>query len=186
MGRERVTVVLERVAIAVASLLLSIGLIVVLSGYFTAHDPAGVSGAANGPGRPFADLGAQHLRPGQPRPAYNSNPPTSGAHVPKPVTRDEVELDDDQLLEALALGDVVIMYGTRSPPAGLEALARSVAGPFNPALAGAGQAVILARRPGTAGLIGAAWTHLIYVSAPDDPVLKQFAQFWLGRGAPLH
>ena len=184
MGRERVTVVLERVTIVVASLVLSIGLIVALSGYFTARDPADLSGAANGPGRAFADLGDRHLRLGQPRPAYNSDPPTSGAHVPAPVARDETELNDDQLLEALALGNVVIMYGTRSPPPGLEALARSVAGPFSAALARAGQAMILARRPGTVGLIGLAWTHIIYVSAPDDPVLGRFAQFWLDRGAP--
>jgi len=182
-SRERWLVLLERVAIVVASLALSIGLIVALSGYFSARDPADVSGAAKGPGRTFADLGDAQLRPGQARPAYNSNPPTSGAHVPEPVTRDAAQLNDDQLLEALARGNVVIMYGSSLPPPGLAALARAVAGPFTPALAAAGEALILARRPGTVGMIGLAWTHIVYVSAPDDPVLKQFALFWLGRGA---
>ncbi len=182
-SRERVVRLVEGLAIVLASVALSIGLIVALSGYFTARDPADVSGAADGPGRAFADLGDARLRPGQPQPTYDSDPPTSGAHVPEPVTRDGAQLNDNQLLQALALGDVVIMYGTSAPPPGLEGLASSVAGPFSSALAAAGQAVILARRPATEGLIGLAWAHVVYVSAPDDPVLKQFAQFWLGRGA---
>ena len=75
------------------------------------------------------------------------------------------------------------MYGTPTPPPGLEALVRSVAGPFSPSLATAGQAVILARRPGTAGLIGLAWTRMVRVPSAADPSLRQFAQVWLGRGA---
>jgi hypothetical protein len=67
---------------------------------------------------------------------------------------------------------------------GLPTLAREVAGPFTPALAASGQAVILARRPGTAGLIGLAWAHMLRVSTPEEPPLRQFLQFWLGRGAP--
>ena len=44
-------------------------------------------------------------------------------------------------------------------------------------------AVILARRPGTGGLIGLAWTHMIKVGQAKDPRLREFAAFWLGRGA---
>ena len=42
--------------------------------------------------------------PVSPGPAYDSNPPTSGAHVPVPVTRDQAQLTDDQLLQALQVG----------------------------------------------------------------------------------
>jgi Protein of unknown function (DUF3105) len=184
MPRPRLTTVLERVAVVLASLALSIGLIVVLSGYFAGRDQAGVSGATNGPGRAFPDLGDGHLKPGQPRPAYNSDPPTSGAHFPEPVLTDGAELNDDQLLQALSLGDVVVMYGGPNPPPGLEALVRKLAGAFTPALAAAGQAVILARWRGTVGVIGLAWTRMVRVGAADDPLLAQFAQVWLGRGAP--
>ncbi len=177
--------VAERIAIVVASLLLSVGLIALLSGFFAARDQAGVVGAngVTGPGIPYRDLGHAHLLPGQPHPSYNSDPPTSGAHVPQAVTRNQARLTDDQLLTALELGDIVIIYGTPKPPPGLEALARSVAGPFSPSLATAGQAVILARRPGTAGLIGLAWTRMLRVASAQDPPLRQFAQVWLGRGA---
>jgi hypothetical protein len=174
----------ERIAIVIASLLLSVGLIALLSGFFAARDQAGVTGGgASGPGVQYRDLGHARLLAGQPHPTYSSDPPTSGPHVPEAVTRNHTSLSDNQLLTALELGDIVIMYGTPKPPPGLQALAASVAGPFSPSLATAGQAVILARRPGTAGLIGLAWTRMVRVASVQDPSLRQFAQVWLGRGA---
>jgi hypothetical protein len=175
---------LERVAIAVASLVLTITMIALLSGFFAGRDQPGVSGASAGPGQAFADLGHVHLTPGAARPAYDSDPPTSGAHVPVPVTRDETQLSDDQLLQALEQGDVVLVYGGRVPPAGLVQLALSVASPFTPALAAVGQAVILARRPGTSGITALAWARMLRVEKATDPALAAFAQYWLGRGAP--
>ena len=180
----KLTTALERVAIVVASLALSFGLIALLSGFFAGRDQAGVSGTASQLGAQYRDQGDAHLSAGQTHPAYDSNPPTSGPHVPEPVTRDMAELNNDQLLQALEQGNVVVMYGTRTPPGGLEAFAREVAGPFTPSLAAAGQAVILARRPGIRGLVGLAWAHLVSVSAAEDPLLKSFTQYWLGRGAP--
>jgi hypothetical protein len=177
------TTALERVAIGLASLVLSIGLIAILSGFFQSHDPAGVNGSSGPLGKQFADLGHAHLRPDELRPPYNSDPPTSGAHVPKAVRRDRSHLSDDQLLQALEVGDVVIAYGTRQPPLGLPRLARTVAGPFTPTLAAGGQAVILWPRRGTQGLIGLAWSRMLQVRTPGS-LLQSFAQRWLGRGAP--
>lgn len=174
---------LEWAAIAVASLAVAFGAIALLSGFFAGRDQAGVSGAGSVPGLSFADLGDAHLSPGQPHPRYDSNPPTSGAHVPEPVGADGQQLSNDQLLEALELGDVVLMYGTPSPPAGLRPLVSSLAAPFTPALAAAGQAVVLARRPGTAGVVGLAWAHMVHVGIPADPLLRSFVNYWLGRGA---
>jgi hypothetical protein len=174
---------LERALIMVASLVLSIGLIILLSGYFTSRDQAGVTGTQSRIGLQFPDLGHRHLSPDEPHPLYNSNPPTSGAHLDVPVTRDETRLSDDQLLQALEEGNIVVVYGGRLPPPGLTVLARAIAGPFTAALARAGQAVILDRRPGTVGLIGLAWTRVVNVSAPNDSLLRQFAEVWLGRGA---
>jgi hypothetical protein len=182
--RHEPTTLLERIVIVIASLVIAIGAIAALSGFFAARDQAGVSGTGAGPGLSFRDLGHAHLARGQARPRYNSNPPTSGAHISEPVTRDAARLNNDQLLQALELGDVVIVYSGRTIPPGAAALARSVAAPFSPALAAAGQAVILARRPGTVGLLGLAWGRMVRVSAADAPLLKEFAQAWLGRGAP--
>jgi hypothetical protein len=178
------TTPLERVAIAIASLALSFGLIAVLSGFFAGRDAAGVSGTQSTIGQQFNDLGHAHLSPGQPRSAYNSDPPTSGAHVPEPILLNENVLNEDQLLEALEVGDVVVMYGTHGPPPGLRSLAHSLGGRFTPSLAAAGQAVVLARRPGTVGLIGLAWTRMLRVPTARNPLLRQFIEQWLGRGAP--
>jgi hypothetical protein len=175
---------LERLAVLLAALALSVGLIILLSGFFAGRDQAGVSGTVTGPGQGFVDLGHAELRPGQPHPAYDSNPPTSGAHVTQPISRAGAPLNVDQLLSALQVGDVVIVYGGSRPPAGLEQLARSVAPPFSPELAAAGDAVILARRPGTAGVLALAWAHMLRVPRASDPALRGFVEFWLGRGAP--
>jgi Protein of unknown function (DUF3105) len=168
----------------IASLALSVGLIVLLSGFFAGRDQAGVSGGNAGPGQAYADLGHAALRPGQARPQYNSNPPTSGAHFDQAVSRAGAPLNEDQLLTALQAGDVVILYGSSHPPADLEQFARSVAPPFTPALAATGDAVILARRPGTNGVLALAWTHMLHVPGSSDPALRAFVAYWLGRGAP--
>jgi hypothetical protein len=175
---------LEWAAIAVVSLAVAFGAIALLSGFFAGRDAAGVGGAATLPGVAFADLGHAHLRPGQPHPRYNSNPPTSGAHVPVPVDGDNRQLSDNQLLEALELGDVVVVYGTPAPPRDLSSVVSSLAAPFTPALAAAGQAVVLARRPGTTGVTALAWAHMLRVANPRDPLLRSFVDYWLGRGAP--
>ncbi|MDQ6779077.1 MAG: DUF3105 domain-containing protein [Actinomycetota bacterium] len=180
---------LERIAIVVVSLAVAFGAIALLSGYFTAHDPGGVTGSLAGPGLAYRDLGNAQLAPGAPRPTYDSNPPTSGPHVPTPVRTDRAVLTDNEILTALAAGDVVLMYGGRTPPPGLAQLAKSTGGLFTPALAAAGDAVILARLPGINGIIALAWTRLlpingiVRVTAGDDALLKQFVQSWLGQGA---
>jgi hypothetical protein len=65
----------------------------------------------------------------------------------------------------------------------LRAIAQSIGGPATPALAAAGQAVLLDPAPGTRGVVAAAWGHLLVSSSPADPELQQFASFWLGHGA---
>jgi hypothetical protein len=184
MLERRLFRVLERVVIVVAALAIAITVIAVFSGGLLAgRDDAGITGAPSGLGQRFQDLGHTHLLPGEPRPRYDSDPPTSGPHVPIAVLRQDAVLSDDQILQALETGDIVIVYGTPQPPVPLPALARGVAAPFSPALAASGQAVILARRPGTTGVIALAWTRKLQVSNPSDPALSGFAQTYLGQGA---
>jgi hypothetical protein len=178
---------IERLLIVVASVAIAVGVIAVLSGGLLAgRDTPGITGATAGPGVAVRDQGDVHLRPGQLEPVYDSDPPTSGPHVPVAVTRDGVRLTDDQLLSVLEAGDVVLAYGSASPPPALAAVARSVAAPFSPALAASGQAIILAMRPGLAGVVALSWAHMRPASSPSDPALRTFAQFWLGRGYTGH
>lgn len=177
---------IERLAIVAVSLAIAVAIIALLSGGLLAgHDTPGVSGTDAGPGTAFRDQGDARLAQGRPRPVYDSDPPTSGPHVPTGIAADRARLSDNQILTALAAGDVVFLYGSRTPPAGLRAVARALAPPFSPALAASGQAVILGRRPKTAGVVALAWDHMLRTDAATDPALRAFAQYWLGRrGAP--
>jgi hypothetical protein len=108
-------------------------------------------------------------------------------HAQAPATirsdRDGTRLSDDQLLHALELGDVVLLYGTKSPPPELRALQKRVSGPFDPVLADNGAAVILAYRPGIDGVTALAWKRVLRAPSTSDPALQDFADYWLGRGA---
>jgi hypothetical protein len=57
-----------------------------------------------------------------------------------------------------------------------------VAGPFDAELAAAGQAVILARRPGAGPATALAWRRILRAGDPADPDLRTFTEHWLGRG----
>jgi hypothetical protein len=173
---------LERVAVLVISVAVAAVVIVVLSGAVGDRDSAGVNGSVNQVGDSFADQGDARLVPDQPHPRYDSQPPTSGPHVPVAVTRDARRLSVDQLLSLLAAGDIVIDYGSRHPSARLRALADTLAGRFSPALAADGQAIVLARHPHTVGLLALAWTRIVQVSGARQPLLRQFIEAWLGRG----
>ena len=156
--------------------------VALLVGALRGSDSANLAAVA-GPGASQADAGDAHLAPGTPDPIYPSDPPTSGAHVVRAVTRDDVPLSDDELLTALELGDVVLAYGRRTDERPLAALADRLAGPFDPSLAASGEAVILDPLPSVAGTTALAWRHELHAASPTDPALASFATFWLGRGA---
>jgi hypothetical protein len=87
------------------------------------------------------------------------------------------------VLEALELGDVVLTYPGARPDPALVRVQRRVAGRFDPPLAAAGQAVILARSPASGPATALAWRRRLRASGPGDPALARFADAWLGRGA---
>lgn len=177
MRRSRQAVIALAVAGVAAAACLA--LILVL----TSRDPSGVA-ATRGPGVLQPDRGDRRLPAGAAAPPASppADPPTSGPHHVVPVTRDGARLSDDQLLTALAAGNVVLAYDAAQPPAALRRLQRDAAGAFDPDLAAAGQAVILARRPGAGGVIALAWRRLLRVSDPADPRLSDFVDAWLGQG----
>jgi hypothetical protein len=174
---------LRRAGAVVLALVVAAGGIVGLIAFFATRDTSTFK-EVRGPGRELPDQGAARLAPGALRPRYNSDPPTSGPHASAPVSRDDVALSDDQILTALQTGNVVLVYSDRRLRRPLRRLADDVAGPFQPALAAAGQAVILDfdGTPRRAGVTAAAWRHLLDARSPTDPALRDFVDFWLGRG----
>jgi hypothetical protein len=178
---------MRRAGAAILAVALVAGALAALVAFLGGRDESTFDSDAGeaGPGQAFPDQGSRHLRAGEDRPRYGSDPPTSGPHAPRAVARDDVALDTDQRLHALELGNVVLSYGDSRLAPALRALARDVAGPFSSALAAAGQAVILDRRRSTGGqgVTASAWRHLLRVASPSDPELRRFVEFWLGRGA---
>ena len=145
------------------------------------RDPSRV-GVAEGPGEELTNQCAKHEEP----PAgfeYSSRPPTSGPHEPRLPAGDERRLGDDELLHALELGNVAIAYDTDRPPAELRALRDELAGDFDVELAAAGQAVLLVRHSSADGVTALAWNRRLDAEDPADPALREFAEYWLGRGA---
>jgi hypothetical protein len=168
-------------AIAAGAVVLVVGLALVAVA-FNSRDDAQVGGPT-GPGEAQPDRGAEHLPAGERAEVPAGTLPTSGPHRPDPVTADRRRLSDDQIIHALELGDVVILYDAPDPGTALERLREEVAGPFDPTLAAAGQAVILARRTGAGPATALAWRRVLRTDSSDDPALRDFAEAWLGRGA---
>jgi len=165
-------------ALAVAGL--AAGLCLILIIVLASRDSSQVDpGTTAGPGTLEADRGAQVVTSGPDTPASAPDkPPTSGPHREAPVNADRTELTDDEILTALAAGNVVLAYEGAAP----AAIQEEVSGPYDPELAAAGQAVILAKRPGVGGVQALAWRRRLVASGPDDPKLREFAEAWLGQG----
>jgi hypothetical protein len=148
------------------------------------RDDPSVGPRDRGPGVAYPDQGKDHLALGEePKIRFNSDPPTSGPHIPDPILRDGVRLTRDQVLQALERGNVVVFFDSSRIGRALRRLQRRLTGPYLPAVGAAGGALILAQRPGTKGVIAAAWRHLLTVRTPNDPRLLAFANYWIGRGA---
>jgi Protein of unknown function (DUF3105) len=158
---------LRRIGLGLLTLAVALGGFVLVLLFFEGRDESQVPGTASsarGPGQVVT---------GQRR-----------AQTPAPIRsdRDGTRLSEDQLLHALELGDVVLLYGTKAPPPALRALQERVSGPFDPVLAANGAAVILGYRPGTNGVTALAWRRVLRAPSPTDPALQAFADYWLGRG----
>jgi hypothetical protein len=159
---------LRRLGVALLTLVVALGGFVLVLLFFEGRDSSRVPGAASGAGAPGEVVTDQRR-----------------AAAPAAIRgdRDGTRLSEDQLLHALELGDVVLLYGTRSAPPRLRALQQRLTGAFDPVLAANGAAVILAFRPGTDGVTALAWRRILRAPSAADPAIEDFADYWLGRGA---
>ena len=101
---------------------------------------------------------------------------------PAGITHDARPLSEDQVRHALELGNVVLRYHGRRPPAALRQIQDELTGPFDAEIAAAGQSVILAG--GGSTIEALAWGRRLRARTPGDPALRTFAEAWLGEGAP--
>jgi hypothetical protein len=160
---------LRRALLAAVGVVLAVAGLAVVALVVSSRDDSQVGAAVQGPGEAHPE---------------GADPRASGPHRDVLVTRDRAPITDDQLVRAVELGNVVILYDGARPAPALVRLQQEVAGPFDAELAAAGQAVILARRAGAGPATALAWKRILRARDPADPALRDFAEFWLGRGIP--
>jgi hypothetical protein len=79
-------------------------------------------------------------------------------------------------------GNVVLLHSDERLTQDLRDLAERIAGPSDPSLVAAGQAVIEHQRPNLSVPVTAVTaTRMLQASGPRDPQLEQFIEYWLGR-----
>jgi hypothetical protein len=82
----------------------------------------------------------------------------------------------------VAVGNVVLLYSDERLTRRLRGLAADVGGPVDPALVAAGQAVVVQRQPNLrVPVVAVTATRRLDATGPDDPALRAFAEYWLGR-----
>ena len=79
-------------------------------------------------------------------------------------------------------GNVVLLHSDERLTQDLRDLAEQIAGPSDPSLVAAGQAVIEQQFPNLGVPVTAlTQTRMLEASGPDDPALERFIEYWLGR-----
>lgn len=91
----------------------------------------------------------------------------------------------DETDERLAAGNVILTYRRKADGAKLRALAEDIAGPPDKTLEEVGQAIIVLARPNqSAGqVVGHALNRRLVVETADDPQVRSFIEYFLGRAA---
>lgn len=83
---------------------------------------------------------------------------------------------------AVRPGNVVLLHSDERLTLELRRLAEDIAGPPDPVLAEVGQAVLVQRHPNLDVPVTAVTaTRMLEAGGPDDPALKGFIEYWLGR-----
>jgi hypothetical protein len=84
----------------------------------------------------------------------------------------------------VAPGNVVLLFSDERETTALRELARDTGGPATAAVRAAGQAVIVQRRPGLrVPVVALTSDRRLDADGPDDPRLRSFVEYWLGRRA---
>ena len=128
-----------------------------------------------GPGKRFADLGRQHINPGDTHPDYNSYPATSGWHYPQPLApvRWGVHskfIEDEYFIHNLEHGGIGVFYNCEVDcPEMVDQLSNIV-----DKAVGGGMKVVMAPYPGmTTKIALTAWNFLdIFNEFDEDRIIK--------------
>ena len=84
--------------------------------------------------------------------------------------------------QRLRAGNVELRYGDIAQRARARSLADELAGAPSPALEATGQAVLIVPERGLHGVRVVAWRHELTAQDAQDPRVRAFVEYWLGRG----
>ncbi len=129
------------------------------------------------PGEPIASQGATHIARGQPHPAYNSNPPTSGWHTPQVAAWGTLrsEVPDEFVLHNLEHGGIWISYKDPNDGALVEKLEGLAS--RNPS-----KIIVTPRQKNDSPIAVAAWGRLLKLNAYDERTIVEFVDAFRNRG----
>ncbi len=160
---------------------IAVGVVVVLAGAIWLGRGALRSGSATGSTPlPIVDYPIQdrdHIQIGQPHPAYNSNPPTSGWHYPAPADWGfyNEELPDELLVHNLEHGGIWISYRSAEDTELINQLVALLRGYRS-------KVIITQRSRNDTPLAVAAWGHLMKLDRYDNAALVTFIRRFKNRG----
>jgi hypothetical protein len=84
----------------------------------------------------------------------------------------------------VSTGNVMLLYSDERETTALRELAQDIGGESTPALEAAGQAVIVRRQTGLrVPVVALTSQRRLDTAGPDDPNLRAFIEYWLGRDA---
>ena len=133
------------------------------------------------PGQNVPIQGFEHVRPGQPHPPYNSDPPTSGWHYaqPAPAGFHDSPVPDEQLIHNLEHGHVVISYDCSKLTncEQVKARLRRLIQRFN-----ARKVVAVPRQNADAAIALTAWGRIDKLDRYDERRIVAFIRTWRDRG----
>ena len=168
----------RRMGIFAAAGLLALS--VVVWGAVRANSPSTTAGVAGQPQRNVVDYpeqGREHIFPGQQHPPYNSDPPTSGWHLPQPADWGYYngDLPDELVVHNLEHGGIWISFKSADDT---EVINKLVALSHRYR-----SKVIITLRPKNDSRIAvAAWTHLMKLDHYDEAAIVNFIDRFKNRG----
>lgn len=138
---------------------------------------AGVAGQSRPQIVDYADQGRAHILPGQPHPAYNSNPPTSGAHFPSPADWGfyNEELPDELLVHNLEHGGVWISFKDAGDTELIDRLA-ALSRRFRT------KVIVTLRTKNDSRLAVVAWGHLMTLDQYNERAIVDFINRFKNKG----
>ncbi len=119
-------------------------------------------------GEEVNNLGQKHIKPDDSHDTYNSNPPTSGAHLfdPAPWGVYQTELQDEKLVHNLEHGGIWISY--KDVDAEIKTKLETI-GKANP-----GSVIVTPRAKNDNKIAVAAWTRLMKLDSFDEAKILEF------------